>query len=157
VSEETKKPTAKERIAAAEAARRELAAAEETAFEEQRADDIEATLALEREHGRGRIHAIPIDFDAWKPGVGAATRLVCLLPLNSDRKCKRFLNVINNDRAKAREKTEAGDQLGESCVIYPKVGSEMYEATIEHFALILQLAAIAISEKVRGRRAEQGK
>lgn len=149
--------TAVERIKRAREGRQKLADALEAAYTEQLADDEEAVLELETEHGAGRILAIPIDRDAWTSGVGMATRLVCLLPVNSRRQCKRFLNLINDDRAKPRQKTEAGDELGASCVVYPRPGSDAYEATIENCPLILQNAAIQVSRKVRGQRAEQGK
>lgn len=149
------KLSAAERIKAAEEARQALAQEHEDAYLNQKADDVEAQLELEREHGYGRIHPVEIERDAWQHGT--ATRLVCLLPEAKRGTCKRFLNLLNDDKAKPREKTEAGDQLGESCVVYPKVGSDEYKAMLEQYPMILQQVAIAVSRKVQGKRAEQGK
>lgn len=143
------KPTAAERIAAARSKRDALQAVEETARDEQLANDLEAIADLEAEHGFERI--IRIQLPGWTPGKGAPTCVAVRVPYAKEQKCKRFIQLINASKEHTRERIEASEQLGESCMVYPKLGTDEYKAALEIAPLILTHAAAQIVKASQGQ------
>lgn len=146
--------TPEERIAAAQARRDALKAAEAAAFAEQQATDLEALVELEAEHGFERI--VRVDLTGWKSGSGAATMVVGRVPLKSESFFKRFVDTVakpNSDNVKATE------TLADACVVYPnrKDHPELYAATMELAPGVLASVGLQIVKAAQGRTEEEKK
>ncbi len=151
-----KKPTAQDRIDAANARRRKQQESEAAAKCEQAALDIEAIADLESAEGFDRIIAIGLE-SVWKPGMGAPTRVAFIVPLGSDGLAQRFIETINKHKEGSRERLAAQDALAIECWRYPEKGSDAYKAARELAPLILSNAALQIVKATQGKAQEEGK
>lgn len=147
--------TAKERILAAQKKRDAVKTSEEEPRDEQLATDLERIADLEAEHGYDRI--IRIDLTGWRPGMGAPTLVGVRVPMQSEKKCQRFIDQINRAKEHSKERLTAQDLLGESCMAYPEPGSDAYKAALEIAPLILSHAAAQIVKASQGQAEEEGK
>ena len=147
--------SAADRIVAAQAKRDAIKLTEDTARQEQFAIDIEAIVELEAEHGYDRI--VRIDIGSWKPDMGAPTCVAVRIPLNSEKKFKRFLDQINRAKEHSKEKLEAQGLLARSCFVYPALDSAEFTAALEVGPGLLEHAAYEIIQRSQGKAAEEGK
>jgi hypothetical protein len=124
---------------------------------EQEIDDRKRQRELEREHGYNRVLAVP--FSAWKPGVGAATRFVVLLPDARTRQFKIMQRAIARLKDDREEQVEEVERLARNCVRYPhpERDRQMFEATANLAPGIMGNLAKQIIEKVAGREVDTRK
>ena len=101
----------------------ELAEAKAAQFE---ADD-EALFDLQVEHGDNRVAAVPVDFYVK----GLPTFMVVKAPAGPYY--KRFLDALNKSKDNDQAKRMATEVLGESCIVYPAPGSELFTKMLEAF------------------------
>jgi len=116
-----------------------------------------ALADLEDEHGPNRVWSI--EFEGWKAEEGAATLIVVLLPTRSEKKFKKFQQLVLKNRERAPQVLTAIEQLARTCVVYPhpEEQKELYTGTVELAAGILSEAADFIGAKLRGQAEEDSK
>jgi nitrate/nitrite-specific signal transduction histidine kinase len=155
--QKSKEQQLKDRIAAAEAARKHNAKSEASAKLEQRANDLEALVKLETAHGSERI--LQVDMIGWVPNRGAATMVVVKLPETSDHKVRIVQELASKENVKAAAKVEASETLARQCLVYPspKDHPDLYAATIELAPGILGHASNQIVKAVSGKAVAEGK
>ena len=143
-----------EEIEARRAARR---AEHDKAHAEQYAKDFEALDKLEEEHGYERV--LSVTLKGWRSGEGAATMIVVRVPRAREAIFKRFQQQVNSNKAGAKQKVEAAELLGSSCLLYPSKTDdpECHEATMDLAPGVLGHAAALIVEAVQGEAEEEGK
>lgn len=129
MSETPKTPA--ERIAAANAKREALKAAEAAAHAEQQATDIEALVELEEKHGFERV--LRIDIGGWKSGEGAATLVVVRIPKTSESVFKRHEQTISKAKEGSTSKLDSAHLLADTCLLYPsrETQKDLYNATMD--------------------------
>lgn len=149
------KPTAAERIAAALAKREALKTAEAEAFAEQQATDLEALFELETEHGFDRV--VRIDLNGWKPGAGAATMVVVVVPTGTDKSYLRFQETAAKAKPQSTTVMNAATLLASVCMVYPAPKSDLLAATLELAPGIMVHAGQQIAKVVEGKAEEEKK
>jgi len=156
VSAQERIEAANAKKAAAEARQGLLQEEFDADFAEQEAIDFDALVALQEEHGIGRIEKVSID--SWKQGIGAATMVVCRVPLASESYFRRFEQTISKKDSTVNP-SDAGRTLARSCQIYPseKAQPELYKATMNLADGALSKLAVLIVNAVQGRADEEKK
>lgn len=144
--------TAAERIAALEARRTAMQAAEAEARAEQQAADLESLVELESLHGFGRI--IRVDLSSWR--AGSATMVAARIPLGSEAVYRRFEQTVARAKKDSGDALAAGTLLATACLVYP-ADKDLLAATIDAAPGILQHVALQIVTAVQGAAEEQKK
>ena len=145
--------SAADRIAAAQARRDALKAAEAEMFAEKFATDLEALAELEAEHGEARV--LRIDIGGWKPGAGAATMIVGRVPTKKDSIYKRFVDTVAKQNA---DNVKATDTLAAACLVYPaREDADLFAATMELAPGALTTLGLQLVKAVQGHAEEEKK
>lgn len=146
-----------DRIAAAQARREAMKAAEAEAHAEQLATDLEALADLEAEHGFDRV--IRVDLRGWKPGSGATTMVVARIPLRREDAVKRFEQTAARSKQGSDDGLKALHTLAEFCIVYPhrKDHAEAYAATLDLAPGILSNVGLQVVQAVQGAAEEEKK
>ena len=140
-------------VAALEERRAKLRDAHQAAQDAQYAIDLEKLVALEEESGFGSV--VKVDLRPWPQG--AATMVIARVPRASEHVFKRYQSVAGSDKASGATKREAGETFAKSCVLYPELASELYEATVERAPGVLGHMALQLVNAVQGKETEEGK
>lgn len=149
--------SASDRIAAAQARREALKAAEAEAHAEQLATDLEALADLEAAHGFDRV--LRVDLRGWKAGSGATTMVVARIPLRRESHVKRFEETAARAKSGTNEGLAALHTLAEACIVYPhrKDHAEAYAATMDLAPGILSNVGLQLVQAVQGAAEEEKK
>lgn len=133
--------------------RREALRKEDEKLEAAQAEiDFAALVDAEEEHGFGSVRAIRFK-GAYKRGT--PTMAIVIAPERGHYReyLKGVLRSGKNDVAKG----EAGERLGESCMIYPPHGSEMRAALLAARPGVYVVAGIEVAKLAEGGAEEEKK
>lgn len=128
--------------------RAERAASKEADRAAQLAVDLDALMALEDEHGEGRVYRH--DLPAYVPGL--PTMVIARTPTPAEY--KRFRDMMRKAKT-ASEQGAAIDLLAAPCRVYPD--AEAYDKLLARFPGLGDSLAKPILKLAEGSKEEQGK
>lgn len=132
--------------------RREALRAEDERLEAEQAEiDFAALVDLEEEHGFGSVRSIRFT-GSYKRGT--PTMAIVIAPERAHyREYLKAVRTAKNDSARG----EAGERLGESCMLYPPPDSEMRRALLAARPGVYVVAGIEVARLAEGAAGEEKK
>lgn len=132
--------------------RREALRAEDERLEAEQAEiDFAALVDAEEEHGFGSVRAIRF---AGSYKRGTPTMAIVIAPERAHyREYLKSVRTAKNDSVRG----EAGERLGESCMLYPPPDSEMRRALLAARPGVYVVAGIEVAKLAEGAAGEEKK